>query len=210
MWEGSLLSGEDDPFDLRTASGGSDVFQKIFVAAPIGIAYVAPDYKIVKVNPALCAMLGYSEEELTAMSFIEITHPEDLDKDVELAQRLFEREISHYQLEKRYLAKNGDVIWINLTATVISNEGKIYGLGLIEDITERKRIEQERERLVRQLLQALAQLKILHGLLPICAACKKIRNDQGQWTQIESYITAHSEAIFSHSICPDCMGEYLP
>ncbi len=63
---------------------------------------------------------------------------------------------------------------------------------------------EERERLITELQEALAKVKLLSGFLPICASCKKIRNDQGYWQQIEAYIGEHSEAEFSHSICPDC------
>jgi len=73
-----------------------------------------------------------------------------------------------------------------------------------KEIDERKRVEEERERLIRELKAALSEVKTLSGLLPICASCKKIRDDKGYWNQIESYIRNHSEAEFSHSICPDC------
>jgi PAS domain S-box-containing protein len=75
---------------------------------------------------------------------------------------------------------------------------------------ERKRVGEERERLILQLQDALAEVKQLSGLLPICASCKKIRDDKGYWNQIEEYITVHSEAEFSHSICPDCMKKLYP
>ena len=75
---------------------------------------------------------------------------------------------------------------------------------------ERKRVEKEREKLIRELQDALAQIKKLSGLLPICASCKKIRDDQGYWTQIEAYIRDHSEATFSHDICPECMKKLYP
>ncbi|MFH1148494.1 MAG: PAS domain-containing protein [Pseudomonadota bacterium] len=74
----------------------------------------------------------------------------------------------------------------------------------IEDVTDRHRAEEERDRLIKELQDALATVKTLSGLLPICASCKKIRDDAGYWTQIETYIRNHSEAEFSHSICPDC------
>ncbi len=79
-----------------------------------------------------------------------------------------------------------------------------------KDITDRKRIEDERERLIQELREALAQVRNLSGLLPICASCKKIRDDQGYWTQIESYIHEHSEAKFSHGICPECREQLYP
>jgi hypothetical protein len=64
--------------------------------------------------------------------------------------------------------------------------------------------------LIRELQEALTMVKLLSGLLPICASCKKIRDDKGYWTQIEFYIRDHSEAEFSHSLCPECMKKLYP
>ena len=81
------------------------------------------------------------------------------------------------------------------------------------EIEERKRVEVEREKLIRDLQKALSEVKTLKGIFPICASCKKIRDDKGYWRQIEAYIRDHSEAEFSHGICPDCMkklyGDFL-
>jgi hypothetical protein len=76
------------------------------------------------------------------------------------------------------------------------------------DITETKRIEEERERLLSELQDALAQIKTLHGILPICMFCKKIRDDKDSWRQLEGYISDHSEAKFSHGICPECAKKH--
>ncbi len=81
---------------------------------------------------------------------------------------------------------------------------------LTKEVAERKRAEEEREKVITQLQQALAQVKRLSGLFPICASCKKIRDDQGYWQQVEEYIRDHSEAEFSHSICPDCARKLYP
>ena len=75
----------------------------------------------------------------------------------------------------------------------------------LENLAGRKRIEEDREKLIRELQEALTKVKTLTGLLPICASCKKIRDDKGYWNQIEAYIRDHSEAEFSHGICPECM-----
>lgn len=72
------------------------------------------------------------------------------------------------------------------------------------DITDRKRVELERDRLIEELREAVARVKQLAGLLPICAACKKIRDDSGYWNQIEAYLAKHADARFTHGICPDC------
>jgi hypothetical protein len=78
------------------------------------------------------------------------------------------------------------------------------------DITSRRNVEKEREKLIVQLRDALAKVKQLSGFLPICASCKKIRDDKGYWNQIETYIRDHSEAEFSHSFCPDCARKLYP
>lgn len=81
---------------------------------------------------------------------------------------------------------------------------------LVQEVAERKRAEQEKEDLVVELKDALSQVKKLSGLLPICSSCKKIRDDKGYWQQIEAYIGEHSEAEFSHSICPECARRLYP
>jgi len=81
---------------------------------------------------------------------------------------------------------------------------------LEKEIELRKKTEEEREKLIKDLTEALAKVKTLSGLLPICASCKKIRDDKGYWKQIEEYIRDHSEAEFSHSICPECAKKLYP
>lgn len=80
----------------------------------------------------------------------------------------------------------------------------------IEIALVRHRASQERERLIQQLERALQEVKKLSGLLPICASCKKIRDDQGGWHRIETYISSHSEALFTHGLCPHCLNEHYP
>lgn len=75
---------------------------------------------------------------------------------------------------------------------------------------ERNRVDRQQEELIRKLEEALAEVKVLSGLLPICSSCKKIRDDDGYWNQLEAYITAHSRAVFSHGICPDCARALYP
>ncbi len=93
-------------------------------------------------------------------------------------------------------------------STFNDGNGNTAGLlGIITDITENKKKEAQRETLISNLEDAIKHIKQLSGLLPICSSCKKIRDDKGYWKQIENYIEDHSEALFSHSICPDCSNE---
>jgi len=89
-------------------------------------------------------------------------------------------------------------------------DGRLVRLSVMIDVTEHKLAEEEKERLIKELEDALDQVKQLSGMLPICASCKKIRDDSGYWNQIESYIRDHSEAEFSHGICPECAKKLYP
>ena len=80
----------------------------------------------------------------------------------------------------------------------------------LQRFLERKQMEVEREHLIEELQEALKEIRKLSGLLPICMYCKKIRDDEGYWNQIESFIAEHSEAMFSHGICPDCFQRLYP
>ena len=83
-------------------------------------------------------------------------------------------------------------------------------MALAADVTERKRAATERERLITELRNALAEVTRLSGLLPICANCKKIRDDKGYWTQVEAYLGQRANVSFSHGICPECIKMLYP
>jgi PAS domain S-box-containing protein len=108
--------------------------------------------------------------------------------------------------------KNGELYWELASISPIRDPaGRVtHYVAVKEDITDRKRTEAERDRLIFDLQKALANVKLLSGLLPICANCKKIRDDKGYWSQVENYIQQHSEATFTHGICPECMKKLYP
>lgn len=108
------------------------------------------------------------------------------------------------------LGENGTYL-AGSAAPLFDAAGNLVGaVETVRDITAIKRNELERERLIEELQEALASVKTLKGLLPICASCKKVRDDAGYWNQIESYIAKHSEAEFSHGLCPECVQKYFP
>jgi PAS domain S-box-containing protein len=182
-------------------------FQQLFEEAPIGMAIIASGITLTKVNRALCAMLGYSKEELSGLTFDRFVNAADLDAHLDAAQEFFEGKRSSFKLEARYLRKVGDPVWGSLTVERIedSTGRMLFVLVMIEDISERRRAAEERERMIEELQVALASVKTLRGLIPICASCKKIRDDKGYWSQVEVYVRERSDAEFSHGICPECM-----
>ncbi|MGO9570817.1 MAG: PAS domain S-box protein, partial [Desulfomonilaceae bacterium] len=120
-----------------------ELFRQVFEQGPLGIAIIGLDYREVAVNATLCKMVGYTEEELTNVNCGDLTHPDDIEPDLEYVKKLSRGEIPFYKMEKRYIKKNGEVLWVHLTVSVIrDDQGKaLYFLSLIEDITERKRAE---------------------------------------------------------------------
>jgi two-component system cell cycle sensor histidine kinase/response regulator CckA len=120
-------------------------FSSAFEYAPIGMGLVAPDGRFIKVNRALADMLGYTAEELRAKSVQDITHPDDWESDLNQVRRILAGEIRFYQMEKRNLHKSGRVVWIWLSVSVVrDSEGRpLYFISQVQDITERKRAEDE-------------------------------------------------------------------
>ncbi|MEB3311020.1 MAG: EAL domain-containing protein [Snowella sp.] len=120
-------------------------FRSIFDTAAIGMAIASLEGKHVLVNPAFCKMLGYSEAELTALSFQEITYPADLDIDLEHYHQLLTGKINYFHLEKRYIHKEGHVIWTEVSISLVrdQNQNPLYDIALIQNISDRKKAEQQ-------------------------------------------------------------------
>ena len=112
--------------------------------------------------------------------------------------------------EWTFVCKNGSRFPASLMVTPLKNEaGETTGfLGIFRDISERKKNELERERLIAELKTTLAQVKTLSGLIPICAWCKNVRSDTGYWQTVEQYMRTHSGASFSHGVCPNCAAKF--
>jgi len=108
------------------------------------------------------------------------------------------------------LMRNGapQKFWIKIGAGSVQINGRRHLCVAMEDISGRKQAEIERETLIGELKTALAEVKTLSGFVPICSGCKKIRDDKDYWQSVESYIQAHSNATFTHGLCPNCMKKY--
>jgi PAS domain S-box-containing protein len=130
--------------------------RRTFEQAAVGIAHLTPDGRWLRVNDKLCAIVAYTREELTGMTFHDITHPDDLDTDLGLVGKVLAGEIETYSLEKRYIRKDQSVIWINLTVSLVrtaSGEPRHF-ISIVEDISARKKAEQEAAELHEKLAQS--------------------------------------------------------
>lgn len=127
-------------------------FSKIFQEGPLGMAIIDDKYKLARTNKIFRNMLGYNEKELIGMTFVDITHEKDKRKDTDGIKDLYKGKIPVYQTEKRYMKKNGDILWANLTASAIFSEDKkfLYAVSMIEDIGDRKIADQKIKKSLRE------------------------------------------------------------
>ncbi|MEW5725916.1 MAG: PAS domain-containing protein [Thermodesulfobacteriota bacterium] len=180
-------------------------------------SWTGPDGRFIYVTPSCQVITGWAAEDFLKEPglILRLTHPDD--------RRLVNDHLNGYGPEKgvlqfdfRIITRDGEEKWISHhSQPVFAPDGTWLGRRLSHrDISRRMKALGEREKLIGELNQALAKVKTLTGLLPICASCKKVRNDEGYWEQIEEYISNHSEADFTHSICPECRqklyGDYFP
>lgn len=160
--------------------------------------------RILYVNDTAIRVLGYSPSALIGTSFSALL-PEDT------SDRLVEAELVDGTYGPMpFLCANGELRNADVTVAVVPWDGQPALLYSLHDATQRTRMEREREKLILELREALSTVKQLSGLLPICANCKRIRDDQGEWSYLERYISARSNAEFSHGICPTCREELYP
>jgi PAS domain S-box-containing protein len=183
----------------------------LYDLAPVGYFTISEKGLILEANLTSTTMLGVERGNLIKQPLTRFIVSEDQDIYYLHRKQLFETQAPQV-CELRMVRKDGSQFWARIEATVArdsENDTPVWR-ATVSDVTERVRAEEERERLILELQDALAQVRTLSGLIPICASCKKIRDDEGFWNQLEAYIQEHSEAEFTHSICPECAKKLYP
>jgi PAS domain S-box-containing protein len=162
-------------------------------------------------NSAAQAMYGYTPEEAIGRLISIIVPPEFTHELVEILNKLKGGQRIE-RMEAERMRKDGSRLHVSMTISPVKNErGQVIGASIIaRDITRRWQLERERENLINELQEALSKVKLLSGLLPICANCKKIRDTRGNWQPVEVYVHEHSLADFTHGICPECAHQLYP
>ncbi|MCE5249298.1 PAS domain S-box protein [bacterium] len=167
--------------------------------------------RIENVNEAWVRLHHFvSRNEVIGLHIIETVVEIDIPEAEKMIERVMAGEpVVHHEFRRR--CDDGAVGYHSLCAVPVVRNDIVIGMeGLIVDTTETRRAEYQHIKLFSQLDQALDQINTLSGMIPICASCKKIRDDQGYWNQVEKYISEHSQAEFTHSICPDCQRILYP
>jgi PAS domain S-box-containing protein len=177
------------------------------------------DFQTTYVSPSIKKALGFTPEERKRQTLAEMVTPDSIQKIMAVFQAELRRDDEaqadpdrYVSVEVEYYHRDGHTVWMENSVKALRDEdGRIVGMyGSSRDITERKAAEAERDRLIGELEEALVKVKTLRGLIPICANCKKIRDDSGFWQQVEVYMRDHSEAQFSHGLCPECLAKLYP
>ncbi|MBL7996716.1 PAS domain S-box protein, partial [bacterium] len=186
-------------------------FKEILETSRDGIL-VEEEERVIFMNTAYAKLFGcQSSMELMGLHLSELAAPEDLDRLLDYGRKRSRGEHApnfyEFKIKRR---DNGVLVELEASVSDFFQSERHYIITFVRDITERKKNERERERLITELKEALANIKTLSGLLPICSSCKKIRDDTGYWNQLEIYIEKHSEADFTHGICPDCARKLYP
>lgn len=182
------------------------------ISSSLGEGIYVMDEKgsITFMNPEAERLLGWTHEELMGKNAHDIVHGQRADGsplslDDCPMHSVLKTGIKYFSCEDVFIRKDGTAFPISVISNPLIEDGRVVAaVTAFSDITERKKAEREREKLVKELQDALAKVKQLSGMLPICASCKKIRDDKGYWNQIEVYIRDHSEAEFTHGLCPEC------
>jgi PAS domain S-box-containing protein len=203
----AALALENAGLFQRMEQGKRD-WEATFDAMPDLICILDDEHNIVRANRAMAARLGVEPEGVVGLACYHCIHG---------AEEPLPH-CPHSQLLADGKEHTSEIYEENLGGTFLIGvspihdaEGQLVGaVHVARDITARKQAEEEREELIRELQKALAQVKTLSGLLPICANCKKIRDDLGYWHSVEVYVRDHSDADFSHGICPDCVKALYP
>jgi len=183
-------------------------FRLLFAASMDGILLTSPDGRIFDANPSACSIFGRTRDELIAAGRKGL-----IDESDPILHRLIEerRMTGKAHGELRARRPDGTQFPIEMSSVVFRDtEGNDFSCIICRDISDRKKADAEREELISKLQKALSEVKELRGLLSICAACKKIRNESGAWELVETYIRKRSAAEFSHGLCPECMQKLYP
>jgi len=188
-----------------------DFFRSIVENMNYGIYRTTPDGKILYVNTAFLEMI-----RCPSLDILKAHNLENETNELKFRAPDFKKRIEEngnvLNFESEWIRYDGTLIFVIESAWKIKDDSLntfFYG-GIVEDITDRKQAEEEKSMLIIQLQSAVSEVKTLSGLLPICSVCKKIRDDDGNWNQVETYINQHTEVEFSHGICPDCAKKLYP
>jgi len=185
-------------------------YRTLAEAAQDMIFIISRDDLVEYVNTSAARLFHQRPEEIIGKTRASLFPPEVSREHLRSLQKIFETGTPQYAESKAALVEK--VIWLGTwLVPLIDDTGQVTAvMGLARDITNQKWLEEDKQKLLNRLQKAFTQISTLNGLLPICSVCKKIRDDKGYWQQVENYIQTHTDATFTHGVCPDCFPKLYP
>lgn len=169
------------------------------------------DGRIRYTNPSFQRVMGYKQEEMIGETGFDLIHPEDREGVLTALNEFVKAPGARDSIQYRARHANGSWVSLEVVAYNLLDHPVIQGVLISgRDISNRKRDEAVKDQLIWELQQTLSRLNALSGVLPICASCKKIQDEDGDWQQIELYIRERAQVEFSHGICPECTRLWFP
>jgi PAS domain S-box-containing protein len=166
------------------------------------IYVVDRNYKYLFMNDKHLSRTGLSADQYLGRTYSEFHPPEKTKEFTEKVDKVFKTGNS---IHDEHMSHRDSRYFLRILSPIKPDDGSTVAVTIVSrEITALKKMSDERERLILELKNALDKVKTLSGFLPICASCKKIRDDKGYWSQVEQYISEHSEVEFSHGLCPEC------
>ncbi len=193
---------------LKSLKESEDLRKDLFELAGDSIMVIdLATNTIIDCNINAYKRLGYTKDEFLKLSIT------DFDDSLPMIRNKMDKLLMQSDIvyqESVHKRKDGSFLPVETGAKILYREGKSILLAFVRDISERKKIEDEKEEYVEKLQKAFDEIKVLQGIIPICSYCKKIRDDNGYWNQVEQYISEHTDVMFTHGICPDCRKKHFP
>ena len=193
---------------LSRESNVGELYKDLFEESHSIMLIINPETgEIIDANFSACKFYQYTKEQIIKMSIMDINtlNPKQISKKMQHAKK---EERNYFNFNHKLAT--GEIRDVEVYSSPIMLAGQKVLYSIIHDITERLRIEKEREVIITKLEKAKKEIKTLKGILPFCSFCKKIRDAKGNWKEVDVYIHNYSEADISHTVCPDCMRNYYP
>jgi PAS domain S-box-containing protein len=185
-------------------------YSKAFKAFPEAITIASmTDGRYIEVNEVFLNKTGFRRDEVIGHTAAELGVWIDMSERQKYIEELSKKGFMR-NFETRFKMRGGEIRYFSVSSEIIEIDGNQCHLSFTVDVTDRKQHEREKEKIIGELEQALSEVKKLSGFLPICMYCKKIRDDKDYWHEVEKYVSNHSEAQFSHGLCPDCTKKHHP
>lgn len=196
----------------KKLEASNERYRNLYENTPIMLHSINSRGRIVAVSNYWLNSMGYQRDEVIGRPLTGFLTDES---------KLFAKIIAFpYFLEHGYvqdiqyqvIKKNGGLMDVNLSAIAEKDEESNFlrSLAVMIDVTAQKKAEAAQDKLIHELQKALDEITSLRGILPICSFCKRVRDDKGYWEQVDIYITKHSPAEISHSVCPECVKKHYP